>query len=162
MLYLSADFALSLINDRVVVVTDQPDSGCSGFTNLNKNYGGPDDLNTSLSDCDVKSVLCGFPAFCTNSALTACSNTPLANCEACNLCTAIIFGVIVGALGLTIVLSNAAVLHYCLKKKFRNVNEKIKSSLAIADILTGKVALIFLLVTDVFLKKKQSIGSSVL
>ena len=92
----------------------------------------------AINNFQGHSALCPFPSFCSREAQMRCSNITLINCDQCNLGIAVIFGIFLGALGLSIIVLNSLTLWYCLFKNKQTYYDKIKASLAVADILTGK------------------------
>uniref|UniRef100_H2Z054 G-protein coupled receptors family 1 profile domain-containing protein n=1 Tax=Ciona savignyi TaxID=51511 RepID=H2Z054_CIOSA len=92
---------------------------------------------TTAQPISYKSILCGFPSFCSYSAYAQCLNTTLRECNQCNMSNAGLFVFACVVLGLLIILGNVLVLVYSIKNSNDDHFNKIKASLAAADLLTG-------------------------
>jgi len=133
-----ADFIYSFIGDRLPLpitpfrpdVTDPAKNTSQGNISVNESL-------VNSTTIQEQSSLCGFPSFCSGEAQRRCLNTTLINCDQCNLGIAVIFGVFVGALGLSIIVLNSLTLCYCFFKEKQTYYDHMKASLAVADILTG-------------------------
>ncbi|XP_078492013.1 trace amine-associated receptor 8b-like [Ciona intestinalis] len=83
-------------------------------------------------------LLCGFPSFCDSSALTECSNITLMKCDRCSPVVAGVFIAFVMLLGLLAILCNLLVVWHSVKQsKHENKINKMKGSLAVADMMIG-------------------------
>jgi len=108
------------------------------------------EVKTSSQEVLLRNSLCGFPAFCSHAAVKKCQNITLWECEACSQAGSIVFVIFLSLLGLAILTGNLFVIWCKLsrKKGFAGAYNTIKASLAIADLLTGKL---------LFLKLKHSL-----
>ena len=114
-----------------------------GITNQNQK------LNTSFSSPVIHNtkmlMLCGTLPFCDNSANSACMNTTIKNCNKCNLVKGVLFMLFLIILGVVILIGNMliiAVVIRCHRKKKIDKIDMMKTSLAVADLLTGKYHLL--------------------
>ena len=101
----------------------------------------PGNNSTNSSIAQVLSRLCTNPGFCSNAILDDCSHQPLTECERCNLGLASVFIFFVVLLGLAILLGNLIITLVSYQRyKARKMNkfDIFKTSLALADMLTGK------------------------
>ena len=83
---------------------------------------------------------CDFPAFCDESVADECWNLKLNSCPRCDVTKASLFLFTVLSLGVLVLLSNFLTLTvgiYRRKKESRQKIDDVRSSLAIADLLTG-------------------------
>ena len=94
----------------------------------------------SLHDKTVYN-LCGSPGICKVAAAAKCKNLSLSSCSECSHVTFGFFIFIILLLGLAILMGNLLILkvNYDLKKKQKtNKLDIYKTSLAVADLLSGK------------------------
>ena len=112
------------INDRTDIVGIETVTSSNG-TSSNRTY-------------TINNTLCGFPAFCSNTAMQDCNNTRLIDCDVCDTSLAYFFFVFALLLSLVIVLSNVAVMVTVTHQNHQLTNVDIQRfSLAVADSLTG-------------------------
>ena len=114
-----------------------------GITNQNETF------NTSFSSPVIDNtktlMFCGTLPFCDNSANSACMNTTIINCNKCNLVKGVLFMLFLIILGVVILIGNMliiAVVYRSHRKKKIDKIDMMKTSLAIADLLTGKYQLL--------------------
>ena len=113
------------------------------MTNQNETF------NTSFSSPVIHNnkmlMLCGTLPFCDNSAKSACMNTTIINCNKCSLIKGVLFMLFLIILGVVILIGNMliiAVVYRSHRKKKIDKIDMMKTSLAIADLLTGKYHLL--------------------
>ena len=85
--------------------------------------------------------ICGLPGFCSKSAYGTCYNTTLRKCSECSEAASLAFIIFAVCLGLAIFVGNSLILTVGYKRRKKGKESKLdlcKSSLAFADILTGK------------------------
>ena len=88
-----------------------------------------------------QSRICGLPGFCSKSAYDTCYNTTLRNCSECSGAASLAFIIFAVCLGLTIFVGNSLIITVGYKRRNKGKESKLdicRSSLALADILTGK------------------------
>lgn len=86
-----------------------------------------------------------FPIFCSKSTATECLATPLRSCDTCSQPCAAAFLSVIVLLALVILVANSVVLLVVRNKKRKGKLENMdlhRVSLAIADILTGKIKIV--------------------
>ena len=85
--------------------------------------------------------LCGFPTFCSLEASIKCYNTSLSACEECSMASAGVLTAIYVILGVLIVVGNGFILWnvFLRRNGFDDTYGKIRGSLALADIISGKL-----------------------
>lgn len=87
---------------------------------------------------------CGQPGYCTYQIYNNCKNTILSECEECSVSLGVIMITLIILLGIGIVLGNSLIIyvgyHKCKKGK-HDKTDLCKTSLAAADMITGKFAL---------------------
>ena len=134
------DYALQL--DAVDLVRRKP-TNKPGITNQNQK------LNTSFSSPVIHNnkmlMLCGTLPFCNNSANFACMNTTIKNCNKCNLVKGVLFMLFLIILGVVILIGNMLIIAVVYRRHRKKKIDKIdmmKTSLAVADLLTGKYHLL--------------------
>ena len=101
----------------------------------------PGNNSTNSSITQVLSRLCTNPGFCSNGVYDDCSHQPLTECERCDLGLASVFIFFVVLLGLAILLGNliiTLVSYHRYKARKMDKFDICKTSLALADMLTGK------------------------
>ena len=101
----------------------------------------PGNNSTNSSITQVLSRLCTNPGFCSNGVYDDCSHQPLTECERCDLGLASVFIFFVVLLGLAILFGNliiTLVSYHRYKTRKMDKFDICKTSLALADMLTGK------------------------
>ena len=86
------------------------------------------------------SKICGLPGSCSRIAYDTCYTTTLINCSECNGAASSAFIIFTVYLGLAIFVGNSLILTVGYKRRKNGKKSKLdicRSSLAIADILTG-------------------------
>ena len=85
--------------------------------------------------------ICGLPGFCSQTdAFDTCYNTTLSNCSECSAAASLAFIIFAVCLGLAIFVGNSLILTVGYKRHKKGKESKLdicRSSLALADILTG-------------------------
>uniref|UniRef100_F6V2S9 Uncharacterized protein n=2 Tax=Ciona intestinalis TaxID=7719 RepID=F6V2S9_CIOIN len=95
-------------------------------------------LSLPVTPTSNAGLLCGFPSFCDSSALTGCSNITLMKCDRCSPVVAGVFIAFVVLLGLLAIFCNLLVVWHSVKQsKHENKINKMKGSLAVADMMIG-------------------------
>ena len=88
----------------------------------------------------INVTLCGNLPFCEPSANSHCLNTSITNCDHCSMPKGGVFAFFLIVLGLCVVVGNIIILAVgCLRyrKKILDKFDIAKSSLAVADMITG-------------------------
>ena len=101
----------------------------------------PGNNSTNSSITQFLSRLCTNPGFCSNGVYDDCSHQPLTECERCDLGLASVFIFFVVLLGLAILFGNliiTLVSYHRYKARKMDKFDICKTSLALADMLTGK------------------------
>ena len=113
----------------------QLDQGVHDFTQKMQLSNSMENLTTE------QSRICGLPGFCSKSAYDTCYNTTLRNCSECSGAASLAFIIFAVCLGLAIFVGNSLILTVGYKRHKKGKESKLdicRSSLAFADILTGK------------------------
>jgi len=111
------------------------------LTNIERSVGDDDDQSpTTPATPGTSDGLNDFPAFCSLSAIDSCRNVTLSQCEQCNMSAAGIWITLCLLIGTATVLGNVFVILLTIKKRpgFTGYYNKIRASLAIADLLAGR------------------------
>ncbi|CAK8686655.1 unnamed protein product [Clavelina lepadiformis] len=136
----------ALIPDRYTFYGPRTKLGESGKAiPPERNFSATNITNRAFNETSFVPItsVCGYPGFCVGTPFEIyqnCSNQTLFECEACGVDKAVIFLCFVLLFGLAICFSNALVIWIGLKRLKRRKATKVdicKTSLAIADILTG-------------------------
>ena len=96
--------------------------------------------NATSIPLEINITLCGNLPFCEPSANSHCLNTSITNCDQCSMPKGGVFAFFLIVLGLCIVVGNTIILAVgCLRyrKKILDKFDIAKSSLAVADMITG-------------------------
>lgn len=99
----------------------------------------------SYSNASVSVIIptCGQPGFCTKDFFANCLHTPLNDCKFCNRGLAGLLMFFIVLIGILICFGNILIILVEYRRGKRKKTEKInlcKSSLAVADLLTGKLS----------------------
>ena len=86
--------------------------------------------------------LCGVPGICNPSAIPSCLNVTVGDCDECSSTASGFFVFIILILGLAILVGNSLILLVTArlhKKRTVKSNDWFKASLAVSDVITGKI-----------------------
>ena len=86
--------------------------------------------------------LCGVPGVCNPSAIPTCFNVSVGDCDECSSIASRFFIFIILILGLAILMGNLLILlvtAQLYKKRTAKSNDWFKASLAVSDVITGKI-----------------------